>query len=324
MEEDWILLADKSSYSFGFAQKIKDYIEKEKRKNIFLGEVEIRKFRNKEICVNVPKNLREKDVYFIHDSNKDPQTWWVELLLIKELLLNSSAKRVTFVLPDLLYSRQDRKDQPHVPISARALANSISLGLRRIITMDLHAPQIQGFYPPNVPVDNLYSFPEAVKFINKFHPQLLKNLVVVSPDTGGADRARAFKKKLENLNHQRYGFALLDKIRKNPGEIGEMILIGDVNGKNVLVVDDIIDSGNTLVKASRLLKENGVNSIMCYGTHGLFTLGTDALKQAYDLVITSNSHNQIDPEIKVVDVSPLFAEAIYRAHMGQSISELFK
>src|SRR3989344_9090236 len=184
-----MLVADKNSRVWDFANKIKEYIEKEKKAAILLGEISINYFRNKEIEMYVPENVRQKDVYFIHDSSKNPQDWWVNLILIKDLLLSSSAKSVSFVLPDLLYSRQDRKDKPHVPISARALANSISSDLKRIITIDLHAAQLQGFYPQNIPVDNLYSFPEVVRHLRENHLGELERMVIVSPDAGSAPRA---------------------------------------------------------------------------------------------------------------------------------------
>ena len=324
-----MLVADKNSRVWDFANKIKEYIEKEKKAAILLGEISINYFRNKEIEMYVSENVRQKDVYFIHDSSKNPQDWWVNLILIKDLLLSSSAKSVSFVLPDLLYSRQDRKDKPHVPISARALANSISSDLKRIITMDLHAAQVQGFYPQNIPVDNLYSFPEAVKYLRQNHFNNLENLVVVSPDVGGANRARAFLKKLEKaqLNDfikQEYSFALINKTRLVAGDIEQMELIGGVSGKNVLIVDDIIDSGKTLCSAADLLKKNGAKKLFCYGTHGIFTKGTQEICEKFDIVITSNTHYLEDNKVEVIDVSPIFAEAIYRAQVGDSISELFK
>lgn len=323
---EWILLAAKDSYSFGFAEKIQKYFKEEKGVEVPLREVDIAHFENKEIRMSIQDNLRKKDVYFIHDSNKNPQEWWVELLLLKDLLLNSSAESITLVLPDMMYSRQDRKDKPHVPISARALAYSISSGIRRIITMDLHAPQIQGFYPQEVPLDNLYSFPVVVQHLKEFHSDYLKDLVIVSPDVGGTHRARAFLSRIEKENNgeQKHSFALIDKTRLNPGIVGEMRLIGEVEGKDVLLIDDMISSGGTLVKAGELLKEKGAKRLICYGTHGLFTEGTEKLKAVYDAVMTSNSHNQTDSGIEVVDVSHFFAEAIYRAQNGLSISKLFE
>jgi ribose-phosphate pyrophosphokinase len=157
-----ILLADKKSESWEFALKIQGYIEEEKETHVPLNEIEMGMFRSNEPDIHVPETVRQKDVYFIHDSSKNPQYWWVELLLTKDLLLSGSTRSLSFILPNMLYSRQDRKNKPHVPISARALARSISPGLKRIITMDLHAPQVQGFYPEEMPLDNLYSFPSLI------------------------------------------------------------------------------------------------------------------------------------------------------------------
>ncbi|MDP2672330.1 MAG: ribose-phosphate diphosphokinase [Nanoarchaeota archaeon] len=324
-----IILADKMSNSWNFSEKIKDYLEKEKGFKIPLEEVEISHFRNGECGVHISENIRKKDIYFIHDSTKNPQEWWTQLLLLKDLLLSSSVNSISFVLPNLFYSRQDRKDKAHVPISSRALAESISSGLKRIITMDLHAPQIQGFYPANLPIDNLYSFPEAVSYLNKNHFSDLENLVVVSPDVGGADRAKAFLKRLkktqlEEVKGQEYSFALINKTRLVAGEIEHMEAIGEVNEKNVLIVDDIIDSGETLCKAADLLKKKGAKKLFCYGTHGIFTKGTQEICEKFDTVMTSNTHYLKSGKVEVIDISSIFAEAIYRVQTGNSISELFE
>ena len=327
--EKVILLADKESKAWDFAEKIRTYIQDERKVSIPLEEVSIKHFRNQEIQMHIPENLRGKDVYFIHDSTKNPQEWWVELLLLKDLLLSSSARTASFVLPDMLYSRQDRKHRPHVPISARALSDSISPGLEKIITMDLHAPQIQGIYPAEVPLDNLYSFPETVRYFREHYFDELEDLVVVAPDAGGAKRARTFLNKLEAaqnnaLKKQRYSFALIDKIRLKSGEIECMELVGEVKDKNVLIIDDIIDSGRTLCEGAKLLRENGAKKLFGYGTHGIFTEGTKTLLTYFDKIITSNTHYQENSGVEVVDVSQLFAEAIYRAEKGLSISKLFE
>ena len=248
---------------------------------------------------------------------------------LKDLLLSASAESVSFVLPDILYSRQDRKDRPHVPISARALANSISPGLKRIITMELHASQIQGFYPDKLPLDNLYSFPDAVKHFREHHLEDLKKLVLVSPDAGGAERTRSFLQRLiraqrENNEYNEYSFALISKIRPSAGEIEEMRLVGDVKDKNCLIVDDIIDSGTTLCKAAELLKESGAKKIFAYATHGIFSKGTEELLKNFDAIMTSNTHSIENHRVEVIDVSGVFAEAIYRDIKGHSISKLFE
>ncbi len=318
-----ILLADPKSNVWNFAVKIKDYIKNQKSADVQLKEISINHFSNGEIDMHVPENVRRKEVYFIHDSAKNPQEWWIELLILEDLLLSASAESVTFILPDLLYSRKDRKEKPHVPISARALANSISPKLKRIITMDLHADQIQGFYPADCPMDNLHSFPEVVRYLEKHPITDSKNLVIVSPDAGGVSRARAFAQKLGIQQP----IAFIYKRREKAGEIAEMRLVGDVKNSEVLIVDDIIDSGGTLCSAAKLLRDNGATKVHCYGTHGIFSKGTSILCNSFDRVMTSNTHYRENLDlngVEVIDMSPVFAEAIYRAQKGQSISKLFE
>jgi ribose-phosphate pyrophosphokinase len=327
--EEFVLLADKNSQAWTFAQKIQFYIKAEKEIDLPLYELEVSKFKNGEIGLHIHENLRKKEIYFIHDSTKDPQQWWVELLLLKDLILSASAKSLTLILPNMLYSRQDRKDKPHVPISARAIAASLSPGTERVITMDLHADQIQGFYPQDVPLDNLYSFPEAVRYLRANHSEYLKNLVVVSPDAGSAKRAKKFISALNRANEkdlvkQEYDIAIIDKERQKAGEVSQMQLVGNVKGKNCLIPDDIIDTGGTLCSAAKMLKENGAEKIICYATHGIFSNGAQELKNNFDVVMTANTHCVQVPGVEIVDVSSLFAEAIYRAQFGLSISRLFE
>ncbi len=326
--KDVVLLADPKSKAWGFAKKIQDYIAKTKGEFVPLQNVSIELFNNGEIDMYVPENIRKKDVYFIHDSSKEPQRWWIELLMIKDLLLSASVESVSFVLPNMLYSRKDRKDKSRVPISARALANSISSGLKRIITLDLHASQIQAFYPPQLPLDNLYSFPVVVKYLSENYLRDINKLVVVSPDAGGVERARSFLGRLERLNNnymgeKEFSFALISKTRRRAGEIDNMQLVGDVEGRDVLIIDDIIDTGGTLCKAANLLKSNGAKRIFCYATHGMFTQGVENLNKEFDVLLTSNSHFWEGNNAEIIDMSGLFAEAIYRAQKGLSISMLF-
>jgi len=321
--EKVVLLADPKSNAWDFTQKIQEYIKQEKKIDVPIDSVEIAEFRNRELRPRVPGNIRRKDIYFIHDSTKEPCRWWVELLLIKDLLLNSSAEKITFVLPDLLWSRQDRKDKPHVPISARALAESLVYpsSIDRLISVDLHADQIQGFYQSGLPFDSLHSFPSVVSFLKDKKPiGNLEKVVVVSPDAGGVKRAKTFARKLNS----KYPIALIYKDRAEPGEIENMTLVGNVKGKDVFIIDDIIDSGNTQIEAAQLLLNHGAKKLYCYGTHGLFTKGIKELRKYFELIMTSNTHYREGNNIKVVDLSPLFAETIYRAQKGESISELFE
>jgi len=327
--KDVVLLADSKTPAWDFAKKIQKHINETKEESVPLYEINIEYFNNKELNVHVPSNIRKKHIYYIHDSSKNPQEWWVELLLVKDLLLSASVESITFVLPNMLYSRQDRKHMSRVPISSRALAESISPGIKRIITVDLHSPQIQNAYPASVPLDNLHSFPYVVRYIEEKHMKEIENLVIVAPDVGGVDRAKSFLKRLENFNEgffkkKDYSLALINKSRSKPGEISTMQLVGEVYGKDVLIVDDIIDTGETICKAADLLREKGARKVMCYATHGIFSKGHEELTKKFDVVMTSNTHYKESDSVEVIDLAPLFAEAIYRAQKGLSISKLFE
>lgn len=331
--EDVILLADSKTPAWDFADKIQKYLSKKYHSKEFIPtQIDITTFRNKEFLPHVSENMRKKDIYYIQSPDKDPSRWWVELLLMKDLCLSASVNSLSYVLPNMNWSRQDRKDKSRVPISARALAKSLySKKTERIITMDMHSPQIQGFYDESVPIDNLYSFPEVVKYIREKHYSDLENMVIVSPDAGGVGRGMSFLNRMVDANKSdkekhNYNFAFTHKLRSKPGEIDKIWFVGDVKEKNVLIVDDICDSGGTLIESGRLLKENGAKKVLVYATHGLFTVGTKCVLDNFDSVMTSNTYykpKEGDGNVEVIDVTSSFAEAIYRAQKGFSISEMF-
>ena len=324
--KDVRLLADPNSLSWDFAKKIQAHIQSKKEETIPLHEVSIKHFRIGEENMFVPENVRKKNVYFIHDSSKKPQDWWIQLLLIEDTLRRASAEKITFVLPNLQYSRKDWKGKPHVPISARKVAQTISQGTERIITMDLHSHQIQGFY--NIPVDALESAPTVIDYLILTQPDSLNNLVVVAADAGAVKASRKFATKLmKKLGiTTTIPIAIMDKTRIKPGEVSSAELIGDVAGKDVFIYEDMIDSGNTLISAAKVLREKGARKLMCYGTHGLLTNDADTkLPEVYDVVMVSNTVPQTaKPGVELIDMSPVFAEAIYRAQKGLSISKLFE
>ncbi len=330
--KDVVLLADPTTSAWDFAEKIQNYIKNTKEKEVKLDELEISVFGDNEILPHVPENIRKKDVYLIQSSNKHPNTWLTELIFTKNLCLKADVNSLSLVLPYLRYARQDRKHMSRVPISTRAVADAISGGIKRIITMDLHSPQIENAYPENVALDNLQSFPELVRYLRENKSSYLENIAVVSPDVGGAGRANSLYKRFvkteKNIskNKDKYSIAIMSKFRDKPGSVENMFLIGDVNEKNVLVVDDILDSGNSGIKAAELLRKKGAQKLIFYATHGLFTKGTQDIQKAYDLVMTSNTHynQKQDNGIEVIDMSPTFAEAIYRAQEGLSVSKLFE
>ncbi len=324
--KDVVLLADPKSNAWEFASKIQEFLSQEEKFKVPLEVLEVGSFPNGEIDLYVPKNIREKDVYFIHDSTKGAQEWWAELLTLSNLLHLASANNINYVLPDMKYSRQDRKPKSRSPITANALAFSLKpySKIKKIFTMDLHSPQIQGFYAPEIVLEALPSSPTLVSYLKeKSGISDLEDIVVVAADKGDVERTEELctKLKLKNPPANIYKQRELDGSRK----IKKMELIGNVKGKKVLIPDDIIDSGKTICNAGKLLLDNGATELNCYGTHGWFSNGTKALTDCFNRIIVSNTHNKLyDSKIQVMDVTPIFAKAIYNAQTGKSVSVLYK
>ncbi|MEN3046253.1 MAG: ribose-phosphate pyrophosphokinase [Candidatus Hydrothermales bacterium] len=282
-------------------------------------DIEVSRFSDGEIRVQIKENIRGCDV-FIVQSTHPPSDNLMELLLLIDAAVRASAKRVTAVVPYFGYARQDRKDAPRVPISAKLVANLIqTAGADRVLTCDLHSDQIQGFF--DIPVDNLYAFPVFRDFFG-----VLPNdrFVVVSPDVGGTNRARAFAKRLGNLP-----LALLDKRRPAPNLAEIINVIGDVKDKNLLIVDDLIDTGKTVSNGAVVLKEKGARSIWVCATHALLSENCKELLESSPIekVIVTNTipipHHKRFKKLEILDISGLLAEAIKRIHEEVSISELF-
>jgi len=312
---DILILADPESPSWEFAKKVMNKINIDYG-DVTLSKVIIQRFNDGEIKPILESNMRQKDVFFIHDSSKPTQEWWVELMLVNDALKRASASGITNVLPYLPYCRQDRKGQSRVPISSKVLSDAISVSATRVITMDLHANQIQGFY--NIPVDTLESFKSACEYISKNID--LGNLVVVSPDIGGGKRARKFASLLKRP------LVLTDKERVVDGEVENMYILGNVEGQDALIVDDLIDSGGTLIKVAKKLKEKGANRLYVYATHPVFSNGAGAkLSENFDMIFVSDTiPTKPEFKIKIISMADVFAEAIYRANKGLSISRLFQ
>lgn len=290
-------------------QKICDYL------NLSPGKVDIKRFSDGEIWVKFQDNIRGRDV-FIVQSTMPPAENLLELLIMIDAAKRASANRVTAVIPYFGYARQDRKDQPRVAITAKLIANLITTaGADRVITMDLHASQIQGFF--DIPFDHLYASPV---FSNIFKENY-ENLVVVSPDVGGIKIARSYAKRLNA------GLVVIDKRRPKPNVVEVMEVIGDVKEKNVLLVDDLIDTGGTFINAVKALKERGAKEIFGAVTHPL--LSGEAVNkilncQISKLYVTDTIPLSVESEkIIVRSASGLFAEAIIRSHRNESISSLF-
>ena len=282
----------------------------------------IKRFADGEIYVEINENIRGNSIFVIQSISTPANDNLMELLICIDALRRSSAKNITAVIPYFGYARQDRKVGPRTAISAKLVSNLITnAGAHRIVTVDLHAGQIQGFF--DIPVDNLFSTPIFSKHIKKYISN--KNIICVAPDVGGVERARALGQKLN------VGLAIVDKRRPAPGKSQVMNIIGNVKGKNCLLVDDIIDSGGTIVNAAKALKEKGAKDVYVYVTHGV--LSGNAVEQINNskikkliLTDTIDNSNKIKKSSKIVvlSISNLMAEAIKRISNSTSVSDLFK
>lgn len=286
-----------------------------------LGKIDLETFSDGELRVAFQENIRGENVFLVQSTNP-PAENLMQLLLMLDAAKRASAKTVTAVIPYYGYSRQDRKDQPRVPISARMIMDLMTaVGVDRMITMDLHSPQIQGF--TNVPFDNLYS---RIVLFNKLKEYKLDfdNGVVLAPDIGSAKMSQSYAKKLG------IGFALIDKRRPKHNVTEVVNLIGDLKDKHVFIIDDMIDTAGTICNAARTAIENGAKSVVAVATHPV--LSGPAIKRLKDApidkIIVSDtidiSNNKIFNKLEIVSVAEVFAEAIIRINKGDSISELFK
>jgi len=285
-----------------------------------LGEATVSCFSDGEIRVKIDENVRGADVFVVQSCCQPVNDSLMELLIIIDALKRSSANRITAVIPYFGYARQDRKDQPRVPITAKLVADLITTaGTDRVLTMDLHAGQIQGFF--NVPVDHLYALPVLLEYITK---KKINDLVVVSPDAGGVERARAFAKRLQAQ------LAIIDKLREGPNQAQIMNIIGDVQGKSVLLLDDMIDTAGTIVQGAQACADQGAREVWTACTHAVLSgPALDRLQKSCiaQVVITDTiplrgkEHNC--PKLHQLSVAPLLGEAIRRIHEDESVSSLF-
>jgi len=282
----------------------------------------IRKFADGEIYVEINENIRGNSIFIVQSISSPANDNLMELLLVIDALKRSSAKTITAVIPYFGYARQDRKVVPRTSISAKLVSNLITnAGADRVVTVDLHAGQIQGFF--DIPVDNLFATPIFAKHIKRKVKS--NNIICVAPDVGGVERTRALGR---NLN---VGLAIIDKRRPKPGQSQVMNVVGDVKGKTCIINDDIIDSGGTIVNAAKMLKSKGAKEIHVYITHGV--LSGDAVKKIRNspiknLVITDTIDNSKKlknaKNIEVLSISNLLGEALKRISNSTSVSDLFK
>ncbi|MEI7851016.1 MAG: ribose-phosphate pyrophosphokinase [Kiritimatiellales bacterium] len=284
-----------------------------------LCDVQISRFPDGEIFVKIVENVRGRDVYIIQPTSYPPNENLMELLIMIDAAKRASASRITAVMPFYGYARQDRKDQPRVPITAKLVANLlVAAGTNRLLTMDLHAQQIQGFF--DIPVDHLYAAPVFVKYLRDKN---LKDLVVVAPDTGGMKLAAAYADMLDA------GVAVVGKERKSAERVEATHLVGDVKGCNAVLVDDMTSTAGTLTAAAKLLEQAGAKSIRAAVSHSLLNCkGVERLNESpiIELVTTDSVPARCDVgnKVKVLSVAELLAEAIRRIHDNNSVTSLFR
>ena len=287
-----------------------------------LMKASVRRFSDMEVFVEIHENVRGEDVFVIQSTSYPANDNLMELLVALDALRRSSARRVTAVIPYYGYARQDRKSSPRSPISAKLVANLITVaGASRVLSIDLHAGQIQGFF--DIPTDNLFASPVIAADINARFAN--RNLMVVSPDVGGVVRARGLAKRLNNAP-----LAIVDKRREKAGESEVMNIIGDVEGRSCILVDDIVDSAGTLCNAAAALKQEGATEVFAYCTHGVLSgaaAARVATSELSELVVTdtiwSGEADPKDGKIRRLTIAPLLGEAIRRIADESSVSSLF-
>ncbi len=292
--------------------------------NIGLVDARVERFNDGEIFVEVFENVRGEDMFIIQPTSNPANDNLMELLIMSDALRRSSASRITAVIPYFGYARQDRRSKARTPISAKLVANMlVEAGIERVLTMDLHAAQIQGFF--DIPVDNLYASPVFALDIMKQFKGSLDDVMIVSPDVGGVARARELAKRINAP------LSIVDKRREKAGEVAEMTIIGDVTGKKCIIVDDMCDTAGTLCKAAEVLMENGASEVHAYTTHGVMSgpavdrITNSVLKS---MVITDTiaptEAVRATPNIRIIPTAPVFAQAILNIWNGTSVSSLFE
>lgn len=284
-----------------------------------LADVNVTSFPDGESFVQINENIRGEDVYIIQPTCPATNHNLMEMLIMVDAAKRASAGRITAVMPFFGYARQDRKDQPRVPITAKLVANLIeAAGVDRVLTMDLHAAQIQGFF--DIPVDHLYAKPVFIKHLREQHGDDASNLTVVSPDVGGVKMARSYADKLGAE------LAIVAKHRVSATKVEAMNVIGDVEGRNVLLVDDMTETAGTLCAAAKILKDHGAKKIYAGVSHGVLgEMGRKRiLESPIEQVITTDSVPQAyGDKVEIVSIAGLFADAISRIHDGKSVTSLF-
>ncbi len=292
--------------------------------SVGLVDARVERFNDQEIFVEVYENVRGEDMFLLQSTSNPANDNLMELLIMADALRRSSAARITAVIPYFGYARQDRRTKARTPITAKLVANMIAeAGIERVLTMDLHAAQIQGFF--DIPVDNLYASPIfALDIMNQFQGHM-EDIMVVSPDVGGVARARELAKRINAP------LSIVDKRREKPGEVAEMTVIGDVTGKKCFIVDDMCDTAGTLCKAAEVLMEHGATEVHAYISHGVMSgpAVERVSKSVMKSLVLTDSIEPTQPildagNIRIIPTAPIFAQAILNIWNGTSVSSLFE
>ncbi len=299
------------------AQKVAAYLK------VPIGDITVKKFSDGETFVKINENVRGADVFIVHSTCAPANESLMELLVMIDAFKRASADRITAVMPYYGYARQDRKDSPRTPISARLVADLLqAAGVHRIFSLDLHAPQIQGFY--NIPVDHLFAAPVLLKKMQELITNPPEDVVLISPDAGGVERTRAYAKRLN------CGIAVADKRREGPGKIAEVNIIGEVKDKEAILLDDLVDTAGTLTEVSKVLLKKGAKKVWACATHPV--LSGPAIQRINDspiehVVVTdtipTNDKVAMCPKLIVLSVAELVGDAIAHIHRADSVSSLF-
>ncbi len=306
------------------SKDIVGYMSGQSGREIGLVDAKIERFNDQEVYVEVYENVRGEDMFIIQPTSKPANDHLMEILIAADALRRSSAARVTAVIPYFGYARQDRRTKARTPISAKLVANLITqAGISRVLTMDLHSAQVQGFF--DIPVDNLYASPIfSLDIANQFL-RALNDIVVISPDVGGVSRARELAKRINA------GLAVVDKRRQTAGEVSEMTIIGDINDRVCIIVDDICDTAGTLCAAADIILSSGAREVHAYVTHGVMSgdaLSKIAASSLKSVVITDTilptQEILASEKMRIISTAPLFAQAILNIANGTSISSLFQ
>lgn len=288
-----------------------------------MTKILVLQYSNNETSVTIGESVRDEDVFIIQTTAPgDINDGLMELLIMINACKTASARRITAVIPNFPYARQDKKDKSRAPITAKLMANMLqTAGCNHVITMDLHASQIQGFF--NVPVDNLYAEPSTLRWIREHLP--VQDCIIVSPDAGGAKRATSIADGLD------LPFALIHKERARPNEVSRMVLVGEVRDKVAIIVDDMADTCGTLAKAAEVVMDHGAKEVIAIVTHGILSgnaINAINNSKLTKVVVTNTVPHEKKkeecPKLETIDISPTLAEACRRTHNGESVSFLFK